>query len=145
MEKKGGAESGNLEQALVHLVHEYNHKTLFIREKTENAKKDALRSGLHVSGLLVDSVNGGVQESFINEKRIEFETRALASTIMRYTKQTNQWLAASHAINSAIKVISLLICQKQKEIGDFENWMKTMDYDCKSISASLCNISKTRH
>ncbi|ERM96793.1 biogenesis of lysosome-related organelles complex 1 subunit 1 isoform X2 [Amborella trichopoda] len=134
MEKKGGAESGNLEQALVHLVHEYNHKTLFIREKTENAKKDALRSGLHVSGLLVDSVNGGVQESFINEKRIEFETRALASTIMRYTKQTNQWLAASHAINSAIK-----------EIGDFENWMKTMDYDCKSISASLCNISKTRH
>ncbi|XP_020521685.1 biogenesis of lysosome-related organelles complex 1 subunit 1, partial [Amborella trichopoda] len=105
-----------------------------MKQCEENAKKDALRSWLHVSGLLVDSVNGGVQESFINEKRIEFETRALASTIMRYTKQTNQWLAASHAINSAIK-----------EIGDFENWTKTMDYDCKSISAALCNISKTRH
>lgn len=27
-----------------------------------------------------------------------------------------------------------------QEIGDFENWMKTMEYDCKSINAAVRNI-----
>lgn len=59
---------------------------------------------MRVSDLLVDTVNSGVEESFINEKRIELEIRTLVSIVMRYTKQTNQWLAASHALNSALKV-----------------------------------------
>ncbi|KAI7982691.1 Biogenesis of lysosome-related organelles complex 1 subunit 1 [Camellia lanceoleosa] len=37
-------------------------------------------------------------------KRIKLETRALAATVMRFVKQTDRWLAASHAINTAIKV-----------------------------------------
>lgn len=52
----------------------------------------------------MDSVNGGVQEAFIMEKRIEVEIRALAAAIMQYGRQTDQWLAASHVINTAIKV-----------------------------------------
>ncbi|MBA0735798.1 hypothetical protein Gogos_019613 [Gossypium gossypioides] len=96
---------------------------------TEKAKKDAIKKAGRVSDLLVEAVNGGVQESFINEKRIEAEIRALASTIARFMKQTDQWLAASHAINTAVK-----------EIGDFENWMKSMDFDCKSINAAIRNI-----
>ena len=75
---------------------------------TDKAKKDALRTGVHVSELLVDSVNGGVEEAFINEKRIGFEIRALVSTIIRYKKQMNQWLAASHAMNSVLKVCFIL-------------------------------------
>ena len=59
-----------------------------------------------MSDLLVDAVNGGVQESFVNEKRIELEIRALTATIVRFGKQTDQWLAASHSINTAIKVQS---------------------------------------
>ena len=27
-----------------------------------------------------------------------------------------------------------------QEIGDFENWMKTMEFDCKSIVAAIHNI-----
>lgn len=76
---------------------------------TDKAKRDALRSATHVSGLLVDAVNGGVEESFINEKRIELEIRALVSTIMRYKKQTNQWLAASHALNTILKVCPMVL------------------------------------
>lgn len=56
---------------------------------------------------MVDTVNGGVQEAFINEKRIELESRALAATVIRFAKQTQNWLAASHAINTAIKVLYL--------------------------------------
>ncbi|KAF8706969.1 hypothetical protein HU200_030494 [Digitaria exilis] len=64
------------------------------------AKKDALRSAVRVADLLVDAVDGGVQELFVNEKRIELEARALLSTIARYRKQTDQWLTATNEINS---------------------------------------------
>lgn len=68
--------------------------------ETEKAKKEAAR----VADLLVDKVNGGVQESFVNEKRIEMEIRGLAASIVRFMKQSDQWLAATHSINTAIKV-----------------------------------------
>ncbi|KAA8543678.1 hypothetical protein F0562_021576 [Nyssa sinensis] len=123
------AEFGGLEASLLQLINDHHHSSIRLREHTEKAKKDAIRSAVRVSDLLVDAVNGGVQESFINEKRIELEIRALTATIIRFARQTDQWLAASHAINTAIK-----------EIGDFENWMKTMEFDCKSISAAICNI-----
>ncbi|OVA17247.1 GCN5-like 1 [Macleaya cordata] len=130
-EKPKSEMMGGLESSLLQLVHDHNLTSLRIREHTDKAKKNALRSAIRVSDLLVDTVNGGVQESFVNEKRIEHEIRALAATTIRYTRQTDQWLAASHAINSALK-----------EIGDFENWMKTMDYDCKIINAAIRNIYK---
>ena len=63
-----------------------------------------MRNAMVVSELLVDAVNGGVQGLFLNEKRIEFEIRALVSTILRYKKQTDAWLAASQALNSVLKV-----------------------------------------
>ncbi|KAJ6822016.1 biogenesis of lysosome-related organelles complex 1 subunit 1 [Iris pallida] len=123
---------GKLESSLLHIVHEHHQRTLRIREQTDKAKKDALRTAVRVSELLVDAVNGGVEEAFVNEKRIELEIRTLISTVMRYKKQTNQWLAASHAMNSILK-----------EIGDFENWMKVMDFDCKSINAAIRNIHQS--
>jgi hypothetical protein len=122
-------ELGGLESSLIQLINDHHHQSLSLREQTEKAKKEAIRSAVRVSDLFVNAVNGGVQESFVNEKRIELEIRALASTVMRFAKLTDQWLAASHSINTAIK-----------EIGDFENWMKTMEFDCKSISAAICNI-----
>lgn len=57
-----------------------------------------------MSNLLVESVNGGVQEAFINEKRIEMEARALGVTIQKFLKQTSQWLNVVHTFDSALKV-----------------------------------------
>ncbi|XP_062202699.1 biogenesis of lysosome-related organelles complex 1 subunit 1-like [Phragmites australis] len=122
----------DLEEALLQIVHEHRHQSLRQRQQTERAKKDALRSAVRVADLLVDTVDGGVQDLFVNEKRIELEARALLGTIGRYRKQTDQWLAATNAINSVLK-----------EIGDFENWMKIMDFDCKSINAAIRNIHQS--
>lgn len=72
----------------------------------EKAKKDAIQKAVRVSDLLVHAVNGGVQESFVNQKLIELEIRALAATISRFMKQTDQWLTTTHALNTAIKVCS---------------------------------------
>lgn len=57
-----------------------------------------------MSDLLVKAVDGGVREIFINEERIDKEIQALTASIMRFSKQNDQWLAASHALNTAVKV-----------------------------------------
>ncbi|CAI0549104.1 unnamed protein product [Linum tenue] len=124
-------EIGSLEASLLHIVQDHQQATVRLHEQTEIAKKDAIRKAVRVSNLLVDSVNGGVEESFLIEKRIESEIRVLAATITRFMKQSDQWLSATHAMNTAIK-----------EIGDFENWTKVMEFDCKSIGAAIQNIHK---
>jgi len=123
-----------LEAALIQIMNDYSHSNAQLRDQLEKVKKDALATATRVSDLLVDSVNSGVQESFINEKRIELETRVLSATVQRYIKQTNQWLAVVHGLDSALK-----------EIGDFENWMKIMEFDCESISLALQYIYKKEH
>ncbi|KAF5727297.1 biogenesis of lysosome-related organelles complex 1 subunit 1 [Tripterygium wilfordii] len=119
----------DLEASLLQLLHEHHYSSFRLRDQAERAKNEAIKNAGRVADLLVDAVNGGVQESFVNEKRIELEIRALAATVTRFIKQTDQWLAASHSINTAVK-----------EIGDFENWMKTMEFDCRSINAAIRNI-----
>ncbi|KAK3024373.1 hypothetical protein RJ639_031860 [Escallonia herrerae] len=94
-------ETGTLEASLLQLMSDHHHTSLRLHEhtgadtgyvifQTEKAKKNAIIAAMRVSDLLVDTVNGGVQESF--------------------------------------------------EIGDFENWMKTMEFDCKSITTAICKI-----
>ncbi|XP_008649090.1 biogenesis of lysosome-related organelles complex 1 subunit 1 [Zea mays] len=122
----------DLEEALLRIVQQHHHQSLCQRQQTERAKKDALKSAVRVADLLVDTVDGGVRELFVNEKRIELEARALLGTIARYRRQTDEWLAATSEINSALK-----------EIGDIENWMKIMDFDCKSINAAIRNIHQS--
>ncbi|KAJ4851055.1 biogenesis of lysosome- organelles complex 1 subunit 1 [Turnera subulata] len=126
---QSATDPGGIESSLLHLLQDHHRESLRLREQTEKAKKEAIKNAVRVSDLMVDAVNGGVQETFVNEKRIEYEVRALAATITRFMKQTDQWLTATRAINTAVK-----------EIGDFENWMKTMEFDCKSINAAIRNI-----
>ncbi|XP_052138624.1 biogenesis of lysosome-related organelles complex 1 subunit 1-like isoform X1 [Oryza glaberrima] len=136
------AAGGQLEAALLLIMQRHHHHSLHQRKitvpsdlfcspsmHTDREKIDAVRSAARVADLLVATVDGGVQELYINERRIEIEARALLATIARYKKQTDQWLAATNAINSVLK-----------EIGDYENWMKIMDFDCKSINAAIRNI-----
>ncbi|XP_049379343.1 biogenesis of lysosome-related organelles complex 1 subunit 1 [Solanum stenotomum] len=129
MDRSKPVDPNGLEASLIQIINSHHSSSLRLRESTEKAKRDGIRSARRVSELLVDSVNREVQEAFVMQKRIEMEIRALTASILQFGKQTDQWLAASHSINTAIK-----------EIGDFENWMKTMEFDCKSINAAICNI-----
>lgn len=127
--EKSEEESETLESSLLQLIDDNRRSSLQLREKTERSRKEAIRHAARTADLLVKAVNGGVEECFVNEKRIESEIRNLAITVAKFGKQTDQWLAVTHAVNSAVK-----------EIGDFENWMKTMEFDCKKITAAIRNI-----
>lgn len=84
----------------------------YISLLTDRAKKNAIKSSQNLSNLLVDTVNGGVEEAFLNEKRIEIEIRALLGTISRYKKQTDEWLATTHELNTVLKVLFLFCLWK---------------------------------
>ncbi len=79
---------------------------LFWASNTETSKKAALEAAAAVSDLLVESINGGVQEVFVNEKQIEMEARSMSVTVQRFSKQTSQWLNVIHTFDSALKVSS---------------------------------------
>ncbi|XP_047953962.1 biogenesis of lysosome-related organelles complex 1 subunit 1-like [Salvia hispanica] len=132
MDRSHHVETGSLESSFVQMIDDHNRAAIELRERTERAKKEGLRNAIRVADQLMKVVDGGVHDVFINEKWIKVEIQALSATIMRFSKQTDQWLAVSRAINTAVK-----------EIGDFENWMKTIELDCKSISAAICNIHQT--
>ncbi|BAT15568.1 Os12g0111900 [Oryza sativa Japonica Group] len=100
------AAGGQLEAALLLIMQRHHHHSLHQRKITDREKIDAVRSAARVADLLVATVDGGAQELYINERRIEIEARALLATIARYKKQTDQWLAATNAINSVLKVYS---------------------------------------
>lgn len=119
-----------LEGSFAQLMNEHSQRHAARLSHLERAKKEAFSAAAKVSGLLVESVNGGVQESFVNEKRIEMEVRALAGTVQRFTRQSVQWLTVFHTFDSALK-----------EIGDFENWIKVMEYDLESIGNAIGYLS----
>jgi len=124
---------GSLEVWASHMMQKHAHQSVLLRERVETAKKDALASAAVVSDLVVESVNEGVQQAFINEKQIEMEARALGITVQKFVKQTSQWLTVVHTFDAALK-----------EIGDFENWIKTMEYDCEKIAGTLRNVALSR-
>ncbi|XP_074263267.1 biogenesis of lysosome-related organelles complex 1 subunit 1 [Silene latifolia] len=121
-----------LEASLADMLHQHNISAASLRHQTEMAKKEAIRAGTRVSEVLVEAVNGGVEECFLNEKQIEMEIRSLSVSVARFHKQTHQWLTASRALNDAVK-----------EIGDFENWINVMLFDCHNITAAIRNIHQS--
>ncbi|GKD25656.1 biogenesis of lysosome-related organelles complex 1 subunit 1 [Tanacetum coccineum] len=106
---RGRVQSETLESSLIRLITDHQTTFLKLREQTDKYKKEAVKSAYKVSDLLVEAVNGGVEECYVNEKRIEVEIRALKSTVTRFGKNIDQWLVSTHAINSAVKVLPFLI------------------------------------
>lgn len=58
----------------------------------------------------MDEDNGiWLQDSFVNEKGIELENRALSAFMTQNFNQIDQWLNASQAMNTAFLFYSLLL------------------------------------
>ncbi|XP_039163191.1 uncharacterized protein LOC120290829 [Eucalyptus grandis] len=70
---------GALEASLFGLIHDHHYCSALLRDRAEKAKKIAIKSAAVVSDLLEEAVNGGVQEAFLNQKRIELEIRMLST------------------------------------------------------------------
>ncbi|KAH7290445.1 hypothetical protein KP509_30G048900 [Ceratopteris richardii] len=119
-----------LEAALTSMVQMHASRKVQAKELTEKAKKDALAAAAVVANLLVETLNGDVHKSFQSEKQIASEAQALGTTVQKFNKQTKLWISMVNEFNEALK-----------EIGDFENWIKIIEYDCEAIANAIRHVS----
>lgn len=70
-----------------------------------------------------------VAQAYLNQKRLDAEAKQLYVSATNFSKQTQQWLLLVETFSSALK-----------ELGDVENWAKTIEGDVRTITHALENV-----
>lgn len=74
----------------------------------------------------MDTLNTGVEQAYVNQRKLETEAKQLQAHAVRFSKQTVQWLQMLEAFNKALK-----------ELGDVENWSRVIEADMTAIASAL--------
>ncbi|CRK98397.1 CLUMA_CG011756, isoform A [Clunio marinus] len=95
-------------------------------ETQEKLKRETLESANELTVNLVDHLNVGVAQAYLNQKRLDQEAKNLNTNANNFNKQTQQWLSLIENFTSSLK-----------ELGDVENWAKTIEKDMRTITSAL--------
>jgi len=76
--------------------------------------------------LLVKSFTYSVEKAYNNQRALENEAKLLQQHVNQMSKQTQQWTAMLDNFNQALK-----------ELGDVENWARTIETDITTIASAL--------
>ncbi|KAJ1527663.1 hypothetical protein ONE63_007624 [Megalurothrips usitatus] len=116
------------------LVKEHQSKQAARKERQDQKRKDAIAAANNLTQALVDHLNVGVAQAYLNQKRLDAEAKHLHHNATNFAKQTQQWLNLVENFNGALK-----------EIGDAENWARSIENDMRTITAALeysCKVSQ---
>jgi len=108
------------------LVKEHQARQSVRKEEQEVKRKEALEAGTELTNALVDHLNVGVAQAYLNQKRLDSEAKQLHLNATNFAKQTQSWLGLIETFNTSLK-----------ELGDVENWAKTIESDMRAISSTL--------
>ncbi|GIX83316.1 biogenesis of lysosome-related organelles complex 1 subunit 1 [Caerostris darwini] len=108
------------------IVKEHQSKQSVKREELEKKRKSAVVAASTLTSALVDHLNVGVAQAYLNQKRLDYEAKQLHSNVTSFAKQTAQWLQLVENFSQVLK-----------EIGDVENWAKSIENDMNTISSAL--------
>ncbi|XP_022090725.1 biogenesis of lysosome-related organelles complex 1 subunit 1-like [Acanthaster planci] len=111
---------------LASMLKEHQAKQATRKDQQEKRRKEATVAALNVTKALVGNVNNRVSLAYTNEKRLDAEARQLQANAAQFAKQSMQWL-------SLLQVFSMF----QQELGDVENWAKSIEVDMLTISSAL--------
>ncbi|CAM1326750.1 BLOC1S1 (predicted) [Pycnogonum litorale] len=96
------------------------------KEEQEKKRKEAVAAADELTEALVDHLNVGVAQAYLNQKKLDCEAKNLFVNASNFNKQVQQWLMLVENFNQSLK-----------EIGDVENWSKSMEADMRNISSAL--------
>ncbi|XP_022917727.1 biogenesis of lysosome-related organelles complex 1 subunit 1 [Onthophagus taurus] len=114
------------------MVKEHNAIQQGAKEIQEMKRKEACAAASQLTQALVDHLNVGVAQAYLNQKRLDAEAKQLHISATNFSKQTQQWLNIVEIFSTALK-----------ELGDVENWAKTIEGDVRLITNALENVYKT--
>uniref|UniRef100_A0A8I5ZQV1 Biogenesis of lysosome-related organelles complex 1 subunit 1 n=1 Tax=Rattus norvegicus TaxID=10116 RepID=A0A8I5ZQV1_RAT len=83
--------------------------------------------GLASSG----SLDLGVAQAYMNQRKLDHEVKTLQVQAAQFAKQTGQWIGMVENFNQALK-----------EIGDVENWARSIELDMRTIATALEYVYK---
>lgn len=92
----------------------------------EHLRREAVAASSRLTYKLMDTLNTGVEQAYVNQRKLETEAKQLQAHAARFSKQTVQWLQMLEAFNKALK-----------ELGDVENWSRVIEADMTAIASAL--------
>ncbi|XP_067633378.1 biogenesis of lysosome-related organelles complex 1 subunit 1 [Eurosta solidaginis] len=117
---------------LTSMVKEYQVKQAKRKQEQEIRRKDLVESSNELTQAIVDHLNVGVAQAYLNQKRLDAEAKQLHVGATNFAKQTQQWIQLIDNFSSALK-----------ELGDVENWARSIEGDIQVIQNTLEIAYKT--
>ncbi|CAL7950585.1 unnamed protein product [Xylocopa violacea] len=109
------------------IVKEHQSKQAARKERqAEQKRKEAVQAANNLTQALVDHLNVGVAQAYLNQKKLDAEAKQLHHSATNFARQTQSWLNLVEAFSSALK-----------EIGDAENWARSIEGDMRTIATAL--------
>ncbi|KAK3536507.1 hypothetical protein QTP86_013827 [Hemibagrus guttatus] len=98
---------------------------------TERRRREAIAAATCLTEALVDHLNVGVAQAYVNQRKLDHEVKTLQVQAAQFAKQTSQWISMVENFNQALK-----------EIGDVENWARSIEMDMRTIATALEYVHK---
>ncbi|XP_037088693.1 biogenesis of lysosome-related organelles complex 1 subunit 1-like [Pollicipes pollicipes] len=111
---------------LSEMLKEHQAKQQTQKQAQEIRRKEAIAASNELTAALVDHLNVGVAQAYLNQKRLDAEAKQLYQNASAFSKQSQQWLQLMEGFNTALK-----------ELGDVENWARTIEADMRIVSDAL--------
>ncbi|XP_042304605.1 biogenesis of lysosome-related organelles complex 1 subunit 1 isoform X1 [Sceloporus undulatus] len=138
---------------LSRLLREHQAKQSERKELQERRRREAIAAATCVTEALVDHLNVGplrlelgrgslstprlqegpsrVAQAYVNQRKLDHEVKTLQIQAAQFAKQTGQWISMVENFNQALK-----------EIGDVENWARSIEMDMRTIATALEYVYK---
>ncbi|XP_053214248.1 biogenesis of lysosome-related organelles complex 1 subunit 1-like [Panonychus citri] len=113
------------------MLKEHQCKQQERKEEIEKQKTEASDSVVELTHHMVDHLNDGVAQAYLNQRKLDAETKQLHANVTQFSKQANQWLTVMQSLNKSVK-----------ELGDVENWSKSIENDLRLVSSALEYVYK---
>ncbi|XP_023326852.1 biogenesis of lysosome-related organelles complex 1 subunit 1 [Eurytemora carolleeae] len=108
------------------LVKEHQVRQGAKKEVQEARKQEALTAANKLTEALVDHLNVGVAQAYLNQKRLDSEAKLLHQSATNFAKQTQSWLTVVESFNTSLK-----------ELGDISGWAGAIHQDLRTVASTL--------
>ncbi|CEF98126.1 GCN5-like 1 [Ostreococcus tauri] len=97
-----------------------------VKRDVETLRREALASVNALTEELTEPVHAGAQAAFENQKRVEQSARRLSETSAALRARAESWAKSMEAFDKELRAI-----------GDFENWVRAMEHDLRTLASAL--------